>query len=251
MASFSEDRIFFFGAYDRTDFPGFVSRIASSDSVPNTARFPLDGTDELYSLKLTWNSSPASTLVATVFSDPTRNSGAGAADPRRTSAVFRTITSTDPGTWQSERTVGAMDYGLRLGQVVGSSGFFGVQAARHQDRFRLDPIEAGLDVRTADFTCAGRNRVPTLRHAAEENSSSGGYGNLGGPNNNSQSYRDQLRADGNLYFGLARDQARRGLSGRRHERRRASAPAASSWRSSIGGDRSTTCTSSSRTASTT
>jgi len=195
-----KDRVFFFGAYNRTDFPGSVSRIASSDSVSNTTQFPLDGVDELYSLKVTWNSSPASTLVATVFSDPTRNSGAGAADPRRTSAVFRTITSTEPGTWQSERTVGATDYGLRLGQVLGSSGFFGVQAARHQDRFRLDPIEAGLGVRTADFTCSDGTEFQPCGKPTEENFSSGGYGNLGGPNNNSQSHRDQLRADGNLYL---------------------------------------------------
>ncbi len=164
-------------------------------------RFPLDGTDELYSLKLTWNPSPASTLVGTLFADPTRNSGAGAADPRRTSAVFRTITSTDPGTWESERSIGAMDYGLRLGQVVGSGGFFALQAARHQDRFRLDPIAAGLDVRVSNFTCAGGTEFDPCPQPAEENSSSGGYGNLGGPPNNSQSYRDQLRADGNLYAG--------------------------------------------------
>jgi len=195
------DRVFFFGAYNRTDFPANVSRIASTDAVPNTIRFPLDGTDELYSLKVTWNPAPASTVVGTVFSDPTENSGAGAADPRRTSAVFRTITSTEPGTWQAERSIGAMDYGLRIGQVLGSEGFFGFQAARHQDRFRLDPIEDGLQIRTSDFTCTGGTEDAPCPKPTEENSSSGGFGNLGGPSNNSQSYRDQFRADGNLYAG--------------------------------------------------
>ena len=194
------DRVFFFGAHDRTDFPANVSRVASSEHVPNAMQFPLDGVDELYSLKLTWNPAPATTLVGTVFSDPTRNSGAGAADPRRTSAVFRTITNTDPGTWQSERTVGAVDYGLRVGQVVGS-GFLGFQAARHQDRFRLDPIEAGLQVRISDQTCVGGTDFKPCHLPPEENFSSGGYGNLGGPNNNSRSYRDQFRADGTLYAG--------------------------------------------------
>ena len=165
-------------------------------------QFPLDGTDELYSLKLTWNPSRSSTLVGTVFSDPTTNSGAGAADPRRSQAVFRNITNPDPGTWQSERTVGAVDYGLRLGQVLGSSAFFGFQAARHQDHFRLDPIEAGLAVRIADFTCSNGTEFDPCNPPTEENFSTGGFGNLGGAGNNSQSYRDQFRADGNLYVGV-------------------------------------------------
>src|SRR5262249_31159350 len=145
----------------------------------NTQQFPLDGIDELYSFKLTWNPAPASTVVATVFSDPTRNSGAGAADPRRTEAVFRNITSQDPGTWKSMRSVGATDYGLRLGEVAGTSAFFGFQAARHQDRFRLDPIDEGLGIRTSVFTCTGGTDEKPCGVPTEEITSYGGYGKLG------------------------------------------------------------------------
>ncbi len=198
-----KDRLWFFGAYNRTDFPGAVSRIASSKLVLASMQFPLEGTDELYSLKVTGNLSAGTTLVGTVFSDPTTNSGAGAADPRRSSATFRTIDNTDPGTWQATRTIGATDYGLRLGQVLGAAGFFGFQAARHQDRFRLDPTAAGLAVRIGDYTCSSGVGTETEPCAmpTEENFSTGGFGNLGGPGNNSRSHRDQFRADGNFFFG--------------------------------------------------
>ena len=177
-----KDRVFFFGAYNRTDFPANVSRIASSEAVSNTLRFPLDGTDELYSLKLTWNPSPASTLVGTVFSDPTTNSGAGrgrsAADlgrlPRRSRA--RIPAPGSPSARSARWTTGSGS-----GRSSAPPGFFDLQAARHQDRFRLDPIAAGLDVRVANFTCPGGTEFDPCPQPAEENSSSGGYGNLGGP----------------------------------------------------------------------
>ena len=196
-----KDRLWFFGAYNRTDFPGAVSRIASSERVLASMQFPLEGTDELYSLKVTGNLSAGTTLVGTVFSDPTTNSGAGAADARNSSATFRTIDNTDPGTWQATRTIGATDYGLRLGQVLGAAGFFGFQAARHQDRFRLDPTAAGLAVRIADYTCSNGTDLVPCPIPTEENFSTGGFGNLGGPGNNSRSHRDQFRADGDFYFG--------------------------------------------------
>ena len=204
--SLLKDRLWFFGAYDRTSFPAEVSRFVSSYLVPSTMRFPLDGTDELYSLKLTWNIASGSTLVGTVFSDPTTNSGAGAADPRRSSVVFRDITSPDPGTWQADRSIGAIDYALRFGQVFGSSGFFNFLAARHQDRFRLDATQAGAAVQTKDFTCPGgspRNPRQSLHEFIPPvpNFVEGGYGNLGGPGNNSESWRNQFRADLNVYRG--------------------------------------------------
>ena len=69
------DRLWFFGAYNRTDNPAKVSRYVSNDFVPDTMEFPLDGVDTLYSVKLTWAPTRGSTVVGTVFSDPTTNSG--------------------------------------------------------------------------------------------------------------------------------------------------------------------------------
>ena len=89
------DRLWFFGAYNRTQFPANVSRYVSNETVPDTMEFPLDGVDTLYSGKLTWAPTGGSTLVATVFGDPTTNSGAGAADPRQ--GVYRLPVITSPG----------------------------------------------------------------------------------------------------------------------------------------------------------
>jgi hypothetical protein len=198
-----KDRLWFFGAYDRIEFPAKVSRYVASSLVPETLEFPLNGTDNLYSGKLTWNIASGSTLVATVFADPTTNSGAGRADPRQGSNTFivREITNPDPGTWESSRRIGAMDYGLRGNQILGPAGLVTVQAARHQDRYELVPTGAGLRVRLEDFTCVGGTRDAPCDFPAEPNLVSGGLGLIGGPENHSASHRNQLRADTNLYLG--------------------------------------------------
>jgi hypothetical protein len=193
-----KDRLWFFFAYDRVSFPANVSRYEASPLVPTTMRFPLEGTDNLYSAKLTWNIGPGSTLVGTVFADPTTNSGAGAADPRQGGFVVQPITNPDPGTWESSRTVGATDYGLRFNQLVGSAGLLALQASRHQDRYELTPTGPGLQPQLVVKTCEGG----TLEAACEipqEGTVFGGFGFIGGATNHSSSRRDQLRADANLY----------------------------------------------------
>ena len=92
-----KDKLWFFGAYNRIQTPGEVARYTSVPLVPNTTEFPLNATDNLYSAKLTWNITSGSTLVATVFADPTTNSGAGGADPRQGRFVVRQILNPDPG----------------------------------------------------------------------------------------------------------------------------------------------------------
>jgi hypothetical protein len=196
-----KDRLWFFGAYNRTELPAKVSRFTSSALVPDTMEFPLDGIDSLYSIKLTWAPTGGSTLVATVFGDPTTNSGAGAADPRQGVYRLPEITNPDPGTWESKRTVGAADYGLRFEQVFGSSGLFTLQAARHQDRYELTTSGAGLQTRFADYTCEGGTPAAPCVIPPAPNFVQGGFGQLGGPGNTSSSHRDQLRADVNLYRG--------------------------------------------------
>src|SRR6185503_4723551 len=90
-----KDRLWFFAAYDRVELPGEVSRYASTPLVPNTLRFPLNGTDSLYSGKVTGNIATGSTLVATIFADPTTVSGAGGADPRQGQLNGPPITNPD------------------------------------------------------------------------------------------------------------------------------------------------------------
>src|SRR5262249_50799814 len=71
---------------------------------------------------------------------------------------------------------------------------------------RLDATQAGDAVRTEDFTCPPRHpgtpdHPCTQYIPPEPNFVTGGYGNLGGQANNSESYRNQFRADMNVYRG--------------------------------------------------
>ena len=196
-----KDRLWFFTAYNRIDFPAKVSRYESSELVPNTRRFPLEGTDNLYSGKLTWNVATGTTLVATIFADPTTNSGAGGSDPRQSQAAIRFISNPDPGTWESKRSIGGTDYGLRLSQLFGTAVLVTAQASRHRDRFELTSAGAGSAVRREDFTCAGGTPEDLCAPPPAPNFTSGGLGRIGGLANRNSSHRDQYGVALNLYTG--------------------------------------------------
>ncbi|HEY3123270.1 MAG TPA: carboxypeptidase regulatory-like domain-containing protein, partial [Thermoanaerobaculia bacterium] len=195
-----KDRLWFFAAYDRVEFPGKVSTVGDSNAlVPSSMTFPLKGTDNLYSGKLTWNIARSSTLVATVFADPTENSGVGDADPRQGVANVGLITNPDPGTWKSSRFIGGTDYAVRFQQLVGSRGLATLQASRHQDHYWLKP--SSRDVRLSDWTCDGGTPDKPCDWPAFENLDIGGFGFVYGPSDQTNSRRDQYRADWNLYLG--------------------------------------------------
>jgi hypothetical protein len=196
-----KDRLWFFAAYNRVDLPAKVSRYQSSELVPDTLQFPLNGTDNLYSGKLTWNAATGTTLVATVFADPTTNSGAGASDPRQTQRAIRLITNPDPGTWQSTRTIGATDYGLRWNQLFGSRALLTAHASRHEDRFELKASGAGSVPRLNDLTCSGGTPERPCRRPSVPNFGTGGLGFVFGPLNRSSSHRNQYDADLSVYAG--------------------------------------------------
>jgi len=193
-----KDRLWFFGAYNRISNPGQISRYVSNDLVPSTLEFPLETTDNLYSAKLTWNIAASSTLVGNVFADPTKNSGASRSDPR---VGGPPIASPEPGTWESSRTIGGTDFGLRLTQLFGSSSLLSVQGARHQEKYSLLPTGAGLQILTEDWTCKDGTREQFCDIPGEPNSASGGLGLIFGPIEHSRSHRDQVRADATVYRG--------------------------------------------------
>lgn len=161
----------------------------------------MEGTDNLYSGKLTWNVATGSTLVGTIFADPTVNSGAGRADPRQSRANIRLITNPDPATWESTRFIGGTDYGLRWNQLFGPAALLTVQGSRHQDRYELKYSGAGASARLEDFTCAGGTFEEACRFPDAPNSVTGGFGFVFGPTNRSRSHRNQYRADLHLYVG--------------------------------------------------
>ncbi len=197
-----KDRLWFFGAYNRVDTPGTTSRYVGSDEVPDTLLFPRDQTDNLYSGKLTWNVARSSTLVATVFSDPSEVTGAalvGTGLP-----VTTVIVSPDPGTWESRRELGGTDYGARFSQLAGSAAVFVVQGSRHQDRFELFPSGAGRAVRQENWTCDDATHgTPDdpCQIPVEPNSASGGLGSIDGNTQRNSSQRDQFRGDATFYLG--------------------------------------------------
>ena len=197
-----KNRLWFFAAYDRVEYPAEVSRYVASALVSTEDRFPLDATDNLYSGKLTWNIGTGTNLVATVFADPTTNSGAAGADPRQGyQNVFGSIppiTNPDPSTWNSTRDIGGADYGLRGSQLLGSIGLIVLQASRHQDQYSLTAAET---VRLQDETCSGGTPDKPCAPPPEPNFVSGGYGRIFGPFNRSDSHRDQYRGDVNFYLG--------------------------------------------------
>ncbi len=195
-----KDRLWFFGAYDRVTNPAQISRYVSSELVPDTLEFPVGNTDNLYSGKLTWNLAAGTTLVGSVFADPTTNDGANLSDPRQGGPP---ISNPDPGTWESTRSIGGTDFGLRANQLFGSAALLTLQAARHQDRYSLVPTGPGLQVRTEDWTCPEGVGTPDAPcdTPGEPNSVQGGLGFVFGPANNSKSHRDQIRADAAIYRG--------------------------------------------------
>ncbi len=194
-----KDRLWFFAAYDRVDTPGTTSRYNSSPNVPSTMLFPRDQTDNLYSGKLTWNITSHSNLVATAFSDPSTISGAA-----RVGTAGGLISSPDPSTWENQREIGGLDYGLRFNQLFGASAVLTAQASTHKDRFELLVSGAGNTVRMADWTCVGGtpdNPCQPGIEGQEPNSVTGGIGVIGGPQQRNTSRRDQYRLDAALYRG--------------------------------------------------
>ena len=150
-----KDRLWFFGAYNRVTLGSEVSRLQPSTFVSTDVRFPLDATSDLYSGKLTWNLAGTTTVVGTVFADPSTSSGAAGADPRqglgvsqvtppvsldRFDLVLRAVSGRDglrhPG-----------DPPLRLARDRDSSGLVPQGPQR--------PHGAADGIRYMDQTCAG------------------------------------------------------------------------------------------------
>lgn len=197
-----KDKLWFFAAYDRVDTPGTASRYVSTPAVPNTLLFPRDQTDDLFAGKLTWNIAPDTNLVATAFSDPSPISGAALVGSGRFTVGL--ISNPDPGTWETRREIGGLDFGLRLNRLFGASAVVTAQASQHKDRFELFAAGAGAGLRTEDWTCAGgAPNNPCLPGIAgqEPNSVTGGLGFIGGPSQKNRSRRDQYRLDGAFYVG--------------------------------------------------
>jgi outer membrane receptor protein involved in Fe transport len=198
-----KDRLWFFGAYDRVAKPGNISRYFDSDNglVKSTDKFPADSFDNLYSGKLTWNAATGTTIVGTIFADPSTVTGAAASDPAHVTVRPVPIVNPDPGTWQTQLNIGGTDYALRMNQLFGSTGLLTLQGSRHKDRYQTTPSGAGAAVRFEDWTCAGGTPGAPCGIPVDPLSVTGGFGQVNGYRQNNISTRWQGRGDFSFYFG--------------------------------------------------
>ena len=197
---FIKDRLWFFGAYDHVSKPTDISRYNDSALVSSSDKFPADSTDNLYSGKLTWNIATGTSLVGTVFADPSTVTGAAASDPTH-SYYPVPIVNPDESTWGSDLNIGGTDYGLRLSQLFGSTGLMTLQGSRHYDKYETVPSGAGAGVRFEDWTCQGGTPTSPCDQPVEPNTAEGGFGAISGYIRNNHSTRWQGRGDFSLYLG--------------------------------------------------
>lgn len=195
-----KDRLWFFAAFNRVELQGDLSRVESSALVSREDRFPFDGAEDLYSGKLTWNLRSSTTVVGTVFADPSTTSGAAGADPRQgLGAIFvRPVVSRERSTWFSARDQGGSDFALRLSQLLGSNAIATLQGAYHEDKNALTAPDL---IRYEDWTCAGGTPASPCVRPAEPNEVTGGYGQIVALADSSESSRRQYRGDLTLYGG--------------------------------------------------
>lgn len=196
-----KDRLWFFGAYNRVSIQSDLSRLQSSKNVSTEDRFPLDAADNLYSGKLTWNPASSTTIVGTVFADPTTSSGAAGADPRQGLGLgqVRPPVSLDPSTWYSERFQGGTDFGVRATQLFGSRAIATVQGSYHQDE---NELTAPGGIRYIDQKCSDGTPDDPCSFPLEPNSVTGGFGQVSNfAYSPSASDRQQYAGGATVYAG--------------------------------------------------
>ncbi len=124
-----KDKLWFFGAYNRTNRTDDVEIIREIDS-PGTpgpgSVIPRDTNRDLFAGKLTWRLSPNHTLTGSIFGDP----------GERTGPVF-TI-SGPPSTWDGVREFGSTDYVARYDGTLGDSFLIRAMYGRHQENDKTD-----------------------------------------------------------------------------------------------------------------
>jgi carboxypeptidase family protein/TonB-dependent receptor-like protein len=188
-----KDRIWFFGAFDRT--------LTDDNVVPLTGalsnqQFNQHFLANLWAGKLTFNVAQGTTIVGTIFADPQVNTGAILV-PTGVPGI-----PPDPRTYQERRDVGGTDYAGRLNQLFGSFGILTAQYSHHTDRFTTQP-GPGAGIRITDTTPGQHSGAcpPGFGTSCTASIATGGPGNIFGPTINNQSKRDQYSGSFTGYAG--------------------------------------------------
>jgi hypothetical protein len=177
-----KDRLWFFGSYDRVGQT--TDRMPVQGPVAG-GTFPFDTTSNVYAGKLTWNASPSTSVVATIFGDPEERTGATGL-----------LASPDPLTYTATRNLGGKSYAGRLNQIFSPSLMAMVQYSRHEDGFQTSISPEANHPRVREFTVPGLSAVY------------GGFGDISGPFQNQHSHRDVF--SGSLVSYLANHEVKLG-----------------------------------------
>ncbi len=176
-----KDRIWFYGAYDRTVSDSDVEPIGPNAPVSVVNQFFNTHTiSNLWAGKLTFNVAQGTTLVLTAFADPQVETGA-----------LGVPAGPNPDTYNGRRDVGGADYAGRINQLFGSFGILTAQYSRHKDRFNTTPNDPDVALIV--------DRTPSL--VGNSADLSGGFGEVFGPTINNASKRNQYGASFTAYAG--------------------------------------------------
>jgi Carboxypeptidase regulatory-like domain/TonB-dependent Receptor Plug Domain len=136
-----KDKLWFFGAYDRTHN---TSDIALPEGSIHAGEIVSSGVrNNLGSGKLTWNVAPSQSLVASFMQDPTATTGAIADSSHGLNG--------DPSTYLGRLDTGGRDYALRYDGSFASQWIVTAQAARHRERNSVGPAtDAGQGIQYRD-----------------------------------------------------------------------------------------------------
>lgn len=182
-----KDKVWFFGAFDRTkdDEQFRTYDTATQQLLPGS--YPNDTVSTKIAGKITANLSEGSTLIGSITTDPSSQSGAG-------STTSTPTPQSDPGTFLANRYSGGNDYTGQFLQVFGSNAVAQIQYGRHEDKFSTKPIDSTtpllVDQTPVENIVAAGNPVNT-----------GGWGLIFGPVTNNESRRDQVSGNFSYYLG--------------------------------------------------
>ncbi len=171
-----QDRLWFFGAYNRItenevdtfiqdfDIPGFRV-IRAGEQIPS------DITSDVFAGKLTYRINDNNNLALSAFGDPTERDG----------AVF--TPAGPPSTWEGIRETGGTDFVLRYNGIFGGSWVVNGLAGRHHEE---------------DFTSGAGHDIPQLLDFSQSPTTvSGGFGF----HQNQEFDRDILKLDVSTFVG--------------------------------------------------
>jgi hypothetical protein len=171
---FYKDRLWFFGAYNRTleDRDTTVIRALSSPGSPGIdSKIPTSINRHLFAGKLTFKIAEGQTLNGTVMGDPTQRDG----------AVF-TIAGPE-STWKGIRDSGATDFVAKYSGVFGSRFLLNGLVARHNESDK--------------FSGPGREIPQLIDQTVVPTALSGGFGFF----QDQDFKRDVYKVDASSYFG--------------------------------------------------